>query len=380
MAALCGAKCLQPIDLSEPYVKCCSVFCQVRFHLKCAAISKEAHQSIEKFKTVVFRCMRCSAVDDNVGQAFMKIYKKLEQMDKKNDETNKYIDERLAKLEKTTVDKTAEIINICENDENTWSRVVKGKKNKANPVIVVQPKDKQQKCEVTRKSVESAINPNQFEIRGVKKASSGGIIIECSNDVECEKLQQEVEKKLGNDVVATKPAKRLPKVKILRISHYDKTDEELIGDLKLQNPNIKDDELKVIKREDVVGKSDGCFNVILQVTGKTHKKLMNEQRVRIGWNNCKVVDNVYIMRCYKCLGFSHKAAECKNQQSTCQRCSSTNHEKKDCKAETEKCANCMRTNSVLKLNLDVNHSVWSTECKVYQRKLEISKRSIHYVD
>lgn len=131
--------------------------------------------------------------------------------------------------------------------------------------------------------------------------------------------------KLRNKLEAKMPIKRLPKVKVLRISGFeDKSDEELINELKNRNPIIENDDIKLIKREEVKnnGRNQNRLNAILQVTGEIHKKLMNENRLLCGWDNCKVVDNVYIMRCYKCLGFSHKATECKNQHSSCSRCSS----------------------------------------------------------
>lgn len=377
---MCGAKCLTPVTATDNFLTCHNGMCRVKFHLKCTDVPSAIYEAMKKTQSIVYRCSRCRATDESSMQMFQKIWSKLMSMDKKQDETYQKIDDRIGKLEKTTVEKSAEIKEICENEESSWSQVVKEKKNKKkNPVIIVHPKDKAQKSDQTRKSVTATINADDYEIRGVKKAAGGGVIIECANEADCDKLQKEVQSKLGEKLEAKIPEKRLPKVKVLRIAEYDKSDEELVADLKRQNPVIKDDDFKVIKREEIKQKGNkiDAFNAVLQVTGETHKKLMKDNKLRCGWNICKVVDNVYIMRCYKCLGFSHKASECKNK-SSCHRCSSENHKKEECTAEMEKCVNCIRTNQALHLNLDTNHNVWSNKCPVYQKKLEISKRGIHY--
>lgn len=383
--ALCGSKCLNVIYSKDDFVTCSGI-CKVKFHIACAKVPETTFAAMKKSPcpSISFRCVKCQAMENDTMIMFQKLCAKLDKIEEKQGDSFKNIEERIEKLEKIITEKTNDIVEVHDGEEISWSQVVKKRSNKPKrrSVVIVQPKDKAQKCDVTKESLKTAINPKDFDIRGVKNGSSGGIIIECADDDGCSKLKDELKSKLGDKLEAKMPIKRLPKVKVLRISGFeDKSDEELINELKNRNPIIENDDIKLIKREEVKnnGRNQNRLNAILQVTGETHKKLMNENRLLCGWDNCKVVDNVYIMRCYKCLGFSHKATECKNQHSSCSRCSSEHLVKEQCEAKVESCANCLRTNRFLRLNLDVNHNVWSNQCPVYQRKLEISRRAIHYV-
>lgn len=209
------------------------------------------------------------------------------------------------------------------------------------------------------------------------------MIIRCENNEECDKIINEAALKMGNEYEISKPEKRNPRFKILKVWNPDDVDEKLIDDIKRRNRFLADDQIEIIKREQVKQKSkniENCFNIVIQCNGETFKKVMKEGagKLSVKWKSYKVVDNIYIRRCYKCFGFNHDAKECKAELA-CSRCSQP-HLSNQCKSKIEKCINCVATNKRFSTKLNVNHSVWSNECQVYRKKLEASKRAINYVE
>lgn len=393
MSAICGKMCLKAIVIDEA-MKCSQ--CKVMFHPECLLLQKQLCTSIIKWKTpnVQFRCDKCVQNDNGLQALLERVTSEFAKMDKKNNDQHAKMMEKIEKIERSmsksgqkVVEEIVKVVEEKKSDvESGWSNVVRGNKNnkkKRESVVIITPKDKEQDRKITKTSLKNAIDPADFTFSGMRNATNNGLIISCENDDDCLKLINEAEQKLGEKYEIRKPAKRLPRFKILRVKDSDEDDATLIADLKRQNRCVYDDKFKfeVIKREQVKikGKNiDGMFNIVLQTNGETFKKVMDNGNLNVNWQNCKVVDNVYIRRCYKCYGFNHESKNC-TAEVACSTCSLP-HLKKDCKSKNEKCINCVTTNKRLSLNMNVNHNVWSNECPVYLRKLEMSKRAISYID
>lgn len=91
----------------------------------------------------------------------------------------------------------------------------------------------------------------------------------------------------------------------------------------------------------------------------------------------RVMDNIYIRRCYKCYGFNHHKIDCKNEQA-CPRCAG-DHEVRDCQSTIRKCVNCIKCNRRTGENFDSNHDIWSNKCNVFKIKLESSKKMFSHI-
>lgn len=212
-----------------------------------------------------------------------------------------------------------------------------------------------------------------------------GIVIRCDNDDERDKLMSEASEKLGDGYVIKLPTKRLPRFKILKVDQPETDDEAFLRDLRRRNSIIDDPKYKmeIIKREQVKIKGniiEDCFNIVVQVDGETFNKVMAQGKLKTIWKVCKVVDNVYLRRCYKCYGFNHEAKTCLQPDVACSSCSLP-HNYSNCSSVEMKCIVCVNTNLRIKdLKLPENHSVWSKQCPVYQRKLAMSKKAISYID
>jgi hypothetical protein len=65
----------------------------------------------------------------------------------------------------------------------------------------------------------------------------------------------------------------------------------------------------------------------------------------------------------------------------CPKCAG-DHKSADCSAASEeyKCINCITANKNLGLDLEVNHSVFDRDCRVYNRKLEAHRTRVNFLE
>lgn len=151
---------------------------------------------------------------------------------------------------------------------------------------------------------------------------------------------------------------------------------EILATVKTENSDLKNkfDDLKN-KQWTVVkvfqNNQKNGYNCIIQVDGETFKKLMNEKKIFVGWDRCRVTECVDLLRCYNCSGFQHKSSECKRTKA-CPRCAE-NHDLKECKQEKRECANCKFAVHTYHLKLNVDHEAWSPECPTFLRKLNVQR-------
>lgn len=91
-----------------------------------------------------------------------------------------------------------------------------------------------------------------------------------------------------------------------------KDDKEFWGKIEKQNKFTKNRIRGKIVHKSQNGKSQRTM-IIEEVDDKTYETLLEEERIKIGWNICKVQDYVRILRCFKCCGYYHFAKDCKKE-------------------------------------------------------------------
>jgi len=91
----------------------------------------------------------------------------------------------------------------------------------------------------------------------------------------------------------------------------------------------------------LIGKSQRMM-VIAEVNAKTHDVILEEERMKVEWNICKVLyrvkNYIEILRCFKCCGYYHFARNCKKEVA-CGQCAGK-HVSRECKDKTKECVNC----------------------------------------
>jgi len=259
--------------------------------------------------------------------------------------------------ENTLLRKSGNNDQIGSNCENvSYANVVQ--KKKAEAVLVVKPVNADV---ATRGSVNKNVNLNSVKanvsvkelgvgVKSIKEKNNGTVIVKFKNVNDKDKLQKNVVDKIGNQFKVQAPKAQKKYVKIIYIDNDEATltDEQLVNDIIQQNDLIdccEKIEMKIVKRNFNDKKKD--FNVIVEVNSELQKILLHMEKVSLGWKQCKVIEHVNLIRCFKCCGFNHYARECK-REITCGRCGDV-HSSKECQSTNLKCMNCALNNKKIKI-------------------------------
>lgn len=246
---------------------------------------------------------------------------------------------------------------------------------KIEQTVLIKPK-LAQNPDVTKSDIRENIDPVAFCVKAVRYKEDGEAAVRCESKQCALKLVEAASNILTDkyDITILKPLK--PRVKIFGLSDTLSADE-ILDKLKKQN-NLPDSaDVKVIR---LLKNDNRLTGAVLETDAVTFDCLINRQRVNVGWDRCKVVEEINVNRCYNCTEFGHKAANCEKPM-CCPKCAG-DHKANDCKSDFEKCANCDRANkqreSTLDEVVDINHSAWSRECPIFKRRARNARLKIDY--
>ncbi|KMQ86554.1 hypothetical protein RF55_14429 [Lasius niger] len=160
-------------------------------------------------------------------------------------------------------------------------------------------------------------------------------------------------------------------------------DQEIIETIRVQNELCEESReihMRILKKGIMIKKrneqegrrSEEDGTLIIETDGETHKKLVENGKLNLGWRRCRVYDFVSVLRCFKCWGYNHMTKHCENHE-TCQFCAGR-HNGKDCKSTEKRCINCMEWSIRHKNNKTKDdHGAMDKECPVYLRRIREEK-------
>jgi hypothetical protein len=258
--------------------------------------------------------------------------------------------------------------------KETYAEKLKLCKNE--PVVLVRPKDSSKKGKDTRAAVQKNIDPSKLPIKELRNVARGSVVLECKNAESAELVRKGVEEKMGDEYEVSVSSLRNPEVKVIGL--FDKPDEsEVIERIKIQNEFLDPGAIIEILKVEKMRNREDSYNLVLKVDPKSYNLIMSAGRLNVGWNRCRVVENLRILRCFKCCEYGHRVSDCKNEEK-CNKCAGC-HNTNDCDCNGFKCVNCEKAKLTFKLNdIKTDHPVWSPECQVYSRILERKKKTINY--
>ncbi|XP_076292176.1 uncharacterized protein LOC143214708 [Lasioglossum baleicum] len=271
--------------------------------------------------------------------------------------------------------------NKAENEIKSYSDAAKDKKKES--ILIVKPK-KDQESEATKKLVKEKVDIKNLGvgITKIKKRGKGSIILGCESEKEIKRLKDTVCEKLGEDFEIAEPKKRKPKIKIVNVNEEEMNldDENLIDAILKQNEINREEEgfhIRVVKkiikaRKNVNERKREEGSLLLEVDKATHERMLNKEKINIGWRKCFVFDYFNVKRCYKCWGYYHIAKNCTRQE-TCFKYAG-NHKANDCTTTKKRCVNCMHKIKMYNLKINDEHEAVSVECPTYIRALEEEKK------
>lgn len=243
--------------------------------------------------------------------------------------------------------------------------------------LVIQPKEGTiLTANQTRDKLKDNVNPVDLKIgiAHIKNVLKGGVAISCGSKQEIDKLKEEVQNKLGEDFMIHAVQKKKPRLKIVGIDEC-LPEEEIKNCIYSQNSCVNKDvaEIKVV----VIKKMKTKYMAIIEVDKNTFNSILEKGKLKLGWSVCAVFESVNILRCFKCMGYGHKAENCTNN-TTCSKCGDQGHKMEECVSDLVKCVNCTITNEKFGLKLDYNHTAVNYMCPVYKRQIERRKERIDY--
>lgn len=174
-------------------------------------------------------------------------------------------------------------------------------------------------------------------------------------------MKNDIESNLGENYSAVVPTS-VPRLKVVGLSEQYSSDV-FIDFLKSQNDDIEINHVKVVNMYENPRFTYNKYCAVIEVDLKTYNCMLSAKQVKVEFDLCFVVPAINVLRCFKCGEFGHKSTDCKNCE-TCSRCSEK-HKTSECTSTVLKCVNCLKMNNERKLNLDVNHAAFSSECLIY---------------
>lgn len=373
----------------------CKNQCGKWFHKKCSGLDSEQLKRCEKGKDT-YVCEECVAKTQSevtnianlskenlnmkdIARMIQDLVVTVKKLEDENRQLKARIDDLDIKVDNTNkqLKQTVEKQVMPNGGKHSSYAEATSTKRKMQEILIIQSKEESEikesdnLIEIVKKKVDPA--NLQIGVNNIRGISKGRMMVHCETKTDLQKLQREVEDKLGNQVKVTIPRERKPQLKIIGIKDNLK-EEELIESIVKQNDLI-DEQNNGIKIVHMFKRQyDRC--AIVEVDGNMFNKIISRGKLRIMWSLCPVFENVSVLRCYKCNGYFHKAGNCRNK-TTCGKCGDE-HETKNCVSSTKKCINCVVMNERLHLQLDVNHTVYSQECQVLKKKQEQLRNRVEY--
>ena len=253
---------------------------------------------------------------------------------------------------------------VCANVEKIYKLMVKSRQNLST--------------EEVKNTLKTKVNPivMRVGIKSLKSLKDGQVLIEAGTSEEINKLSHTIQNTCGEDLEVTVPKLRKPRMVIHNVPK-DTTVENLEETIIAQNPELDLVSGDIVARFKYTTKR-GQTKTVIEVGPETRRKLQ-QRKLKIGWQICKVEDYLVAMRCFKCSRFNHRHQDCKGEE-TCPLCAG-GHKLKECKASAEhyKCVNCVTYNRYSKTGIiRENHSSLDKNCPSMRAVLDKYRQNTDY--
>lgn len=165
---------------------------------------------------------------------------------------------------------------------------------------------------------------NGCNVIGTRKTRSMEDIL-IYTDME-ENLNKVYDKIIEKGYICDKILGRRKKIIIVGINADD--DEQLILTVVNKNTGTEDTRM-IFCRNGYASTKTAC----VELTEEAAIKLLDKERVRIGWTHCRVRDYIDERKCSKCGAKTHLAWNCKFKEKVCFKCKGRRHEERNCERQ-----------------------------------------------
>lgn len=350
--------CNTEVKRNDKHVKC--VMCKLKYHLRCSNLNSDAFTIINANANVNFTCNYCSKIDINSEIQELKVA----------------LSECMAEIRKQS-DMISKITNDkgCNQDKLLYSEVA----HRNEEILILKPVNEKQTNSVTRKDLVSNIDPSKLAVgvENVRNISKGAVLIKCADTHSRNTIKSKVEEVLNDKYQIENGVKRNPRVIIVGVEEdIINLEEENMKRALLEQNDLRNmaNDIKIIAKFMTKNKKSG--SIIIETEPTHFNTLLKMDKINLGWRKCKLYEYFNVRRCFKCLAYGHKAAEC-TQDVSCSKCAG-NHNSNECNTESVMCINCVRASKKYKIKIDTEHNAFDKNCTCYKRAIEQATNKTNY--
>ena len=221
--------------------------------------------------------------------------------------------------------------------------------------------------------MEKAILDNRIACKDSYRNKNNNLMIVCETKESRDALN-EILTNSNQNISTSTPERNQTKISIVGL-HREYTKEEILDMVVRQNDFVRkfamvnnmEDHFRVLTVRPTKNAVD-VFQVFASVSTILRDGIKEfKDKLSIGLTSCRVYDQYYVKRCYKCQNFGHHSRECNETEDTCAKCSG-NHATNTCMSSNKKCINCVRHGSD-----SLNHHAFDTKCPIMMKQQDSVK-------
>lgn len=243
------------------------------------------------------------------------------------------------------------------------------KKRRRRPrseAVLIKPQAGQTYADVLRE-IRNKVNPESTgtKVKSIRQTRTGGVLLEIGEEAAKKgAFEEEIKSILGKTAVVSSLEPRCT----IEIRDLDclTSEADVKAALERDIPDLGEVKIGLTPIN-----PRGQRVAIVELREKMAAKLLNEQKIRIGWVYCRARRRVAVKRCFRCLGYGHMARDCKgpDRSTLCYKCGGTSHKAKECTG-SQRCVLC--THKGLS-GVQASHAAGSGRCSVFRDELEKAK-------
>lgn len=285
------------------------------------------------------------------------------------------------------VRRSEEHTDTTKHGANT-SHVDKGKQSYAEVLqtprysVIIESIDPRLSSNDVVKQVKSKVDVVKLGIgiNAVRKLKNQRVAISCDTRNDREKLCKAVEN-IGDGLSVSQPKIKKPQLKLIGVAN-DLNDMKVEEAIYEQNASLlegltpSETAVRVLRR--TKGRTSETKNIIMEASPQIWEKL-RDRKIRLGFQVVHVVDQSPVIQCYRCLGYAHKATECRAPEIKCGYCAGDHDTRKCCyRNGAPKCANCCNSTTHTTSKQEYVHPAYSSECPEWQKWDRIARTAVNY--
>ncbi|KAJ2937502.1 hypothetical protein O0L34_g18647 [Tuta absoluta] len=230
-------------------------------------------------------------------------------------------------------------------------------------------------AEETKAHLKASVNPRELgvQVSRLRKVGNGGVLLQTTSAESVERLK----KALPSTLRVSEPKERVPLVAIINVEGDIGDNATFMETLIAQN--FEETEREAISKGIEVAfkkwrRGGAATTVVLRCSSAVRERLINKERVYLGWERYLCRDYVDVVCCSRCQMYGHSVKVCKAAKEVCGKCGAEGHSKGDCTSSTTACATC----KAFKKEGAGSHKTASTSCPARAYAIDRALSRVNY--